>query len=114
MPFISLDQFDALKAECDNILKWRDVPSGVIYKIEDVEEIKTKKGEATVVSLVDCDGDRFRAFATSILREDLKGRTGVLYIRPLGEKKVSTTNPGQSYYTYDLVEQQRNASDQLE
>ena len=113
MSFISLDQFDALKADNDNILKWRDVPTGVIYKIEFIEEIDTKKGEATILSLVDCDGDRFRAYATSILREDLKDREGVVYIKPLG-KKESTRNPGQSYYTYELVEQERDDSDQLD
>ena len=113
MSFISMDQFDALKSEHDNISKWREVPTGVIYKIEDIEDIKTKKGEPTIISLVDCDGDRFRAYAMSILREDLKDRTGVLYIKSLG-KKESTKNPGQSYYNYDLVEQQRDASDQLD
>ena len=111
--FISLDQFDALKADNDNILKWREVPTGVIYKIAHIEEIDTKKGEATIISLVDCDGDRFRAYATSILRKDLKDRDGVLYIKSLG-KKESTKNPGHSYYTYDLVEQQQDDSDQLD
>ena len=103
MSFISIDEFETFKAEHETILKWRDVPTGIIYKIENVEEIKTKKGDATVMDLIDCDGDRLRAWATSVLAKDLKGRNGKLFIKPL-EKKESTKNPGQFYYDYDLVE----------
>ena len=100
--FLSVDQFEALKTE--NIMKWRDVPTGIIYKIETIEEIKTKKGPATVISLVDCNGLRYRTWATGMLSRDLKNRTGKLFIKPL-KKKESTKNPGQFYYDYELVEQ---------
>ena len=104
MHFLSADQFEALKLlEQENIIKWREVPTGIIYKIENVEEVNTKKGNATVVDLMDHDGLRLRAWATSILRDDLKGRTGICYVKPL-EKKESTKNPGQFYYDYELVE----------
>lgn len=103
MPFLSAEQFDALKSEHESIMKWRDVPTGIIFKIEYVEEIKTKKGDATVITLIDCDGERFQAWATSVLREALIGRTGQMFIKSLG-KKQSTKNPGQFYYDYDLVE----------
>ena len=104
MNFLSADQFDALKNEHDTIQKWRDVPTGIIYKIEDIEQIKTKKGKATIVSLVDCDDDRIRAWATGVLSEDLKNieNDGTIYIKPLG-KKESKQNPGQYYYDYELA-----------
>ena len=103
MHFLTVDQFEALKSEYESIKKWRDVPTGIIYKIESVEEVKTKKGWSTIVNLIDCDGLRSRAWATSVLSEDLKDKTGTCYIKPL-EKKESTKNPGQFYYDYDLVE----------
>ena len=102
--FLSVDQFEALKTEYENITKWRDVPTGIIYRIEAIEQIKTKKGPATVVNLVDCNGLRYRTWATGMLSRDLKNRTGKLFIKPL-KKKESTKNPGQFYYDYELVEQ---------
>ena len=59
MPFLSADQFEATRSEREAIMKWRDVPTGVIFKIENGEEVKTKIGGATVIDLLDCDGDRF-------------------------------------------------------
>ena len=103
MPFLSSDQFESLILSHESIMKWRDVPTGIIYKIESVEEVKTKKGDATVVNLIDCDGDRMRAWATSVLRDDLRNKTVTCYIKPLG-KKESTKNPGKFYYDYKLVE----------
>ena len=56
--FPTPEQFEQNKVQLDQILKWRDVPTKVIYNIENVEWIKTKKGGRTmVVSLVNQDGE---------------------------------------------------------
>ena len=105
MHFLSADQFEALKLlEQENIIKWREVPTGIIYKIEKKEGKNTEKGKATVLTLSDCDGKQLRVWATSLLRDDLKKRKGTCYIKPLEKKKESTKNPGQFYYNYELVE----------
>ena len=103
MSFLSVEQFDALKAAQEKIMKWRDVPTGIIYKIEKKEYKNTEKGKATVLTLSDRDGKQLIVWATNILRDDLKKRKGTCYIKPL-EKKESTKNPGQFYYNYELVE----------
>ena len=107
MTFLSVEQFENLKQE--TIYKWRDVPTGIIFKIEDIVQIKTKKGDATVLCLSDHDGDQFKAWATSVIKEDLKNRKGTCYIKSMG-KTQSKTNPEKFYYQYELVEDLEHCS----
>ena len=76
----------------------------VIYQIENVEEIPSKNGNATIVTLSDKDGERRTAFAANCLIKDLKdfGWDETYYIQSLGLKN-SNKNLGQKYYDYDLV-----------
>ena len=62
MSFISEDKFNKLKSKCDGIIPWREVPTGVIFNIEDVENIDTKNGKATIVTLTDVEGNRLKAY----------------------------------------------------
>ena len=95
--FISEAEFNkGIKAR--EVLPWRDVPQNVIYHIEDVQEVKTMYGYRKVLSLVDRDGNKLRAYATSRMIDDLEGS----YIKSLGLRD-SVKNPSQSYYHYELL-----------
>ena len=95
--FISEAEFNkGIKAR--EVLPWRDVPQNVIYHIEDVQEVKTMYGYQKVLSLVDRDGNKISAYATSRMVDDLEGS----YIKSLGLRQ-STKNPSQSYYHYELL-----------
>ena len=100
--FSTLEQFERAKVQVDQILKWREVPTEVIYRIEKVEWIRTQVGKTMVISPANQDGERLKAFATSCLMKDLKDSSDECYIRPLG-KRDSSKNPGQSYYHYELM-----------
>ena len=102
--FPTSKQFEQNKVQCGRILKWREVPTEVIYRIEKVEWIRTKVGETMVISLVSRDGEKLKAFATSCLTKDLKDLSDndKCYIKSLG-KRDSSKNPGQSYYHYELM-----------
>ena len=103
MSFPTPEQFEQNKVQLDQILKWREVPTEVIYRIEKVEWIKTKKGgRVMVVSLVDQYGEQLKAFATSCLMKDLEDSNDGCYIKSIG-KRESLRNPGQSYYHYELM-----------
>ena len=107
--FLTEDQFNERKSQLGAVLPWREVPTGVIYRIEDVEAIQTEKGEAIVVNLMDKEGEKLKAFATSILKKDLEGFSSDFsyFIKSLGLKN-STKNRGQSYYQYELVKEPSN------
>ena len=91
MEFLTEEQFEQNKVLHDKVLKWQEVPTKVIYRIESVEEISTIIGSAMVVNLVEKSGTRFKAFAISCLMKDLKDFS-------LG--KGWFRNPGQSYEIY--------------
>ena len=97
--FISEAEFNkGIKAR--EVSPWRDVPQNVIYCIEDVQEVQTMYGYRRVLSLVDREGSKMRAYATSRMIEDLE--EGGCYIKSLGSRQ-STKNPNQSYYHYELL-----------
>ena len=102
--FPTPEKFERNKIQVDQILKWREVPTEVIYRIEKVEWIRTKVGEAMVVILVDKNEKKLKAFSTSCLMKDLKdlSNNDECCIKPLG-KRDSSKNPGQSYYHYELM-----------
>ena len=104
MDFITEEEFEQNKNKHDQIQRWRDVPLKVIYQIENVEEIPSKNGNATIVTLSSENKEKLTAFATSCLIKDLKdfGWGETYYIKSLGLKN-SNKNLGQKYYAYDLV-----------
>ena len=72
MEFPTEVEFSKYKAQHESILKWRDMPTEVIYHMESVKRISTKFGRSMVVSLVDKDEKTLKVFATSCLEKDLK------------------------------------------
>ena len=103
MEFPTKEQFEQNKVQLGKIfLKWREVPTGVIYYIEKIEFIATKVGEAIIVSLIDKDGEQLKAFATNCLSNDLVGYRGGWFIKSNG-KQESSINPNRSYYQYEIM-----------
>ena len=102
--FISEDQFNRCKYQCDDIIPWREVPIGEIFYIKDVEKIDTENGEATIVTLVHKTGAYVKAFATSLLVNDLEDFNPEYsyYVKSLGLKN-SSKKVGRSYYHYELA-----------
>ena len=78
--FPTPEQFERNKIQVDQILKWREVPTEVIYRIEKVEWIRTKVGKTMVIILVDKNEKKLKAFATSCLMKDLKDSSDECYI----------------------------------
>ena len=70
MNFLTPEELEQHKVQHD-IKASGDVPTNVIYRIENVKGITTQKGHTMVVSLVDVEGKQIKAFATSILEQDL-------------------------------------------
>ena len=103
MEFPTTEQFEQNKVQNENIfLKWREVPTGVIYYIEKIEFIATKEGEAIIVSLVDKNGEKLKAFATNCLSNDLVGYKGGWFIKSNGKQKSSIIS-NRSYYQYEIM-----------
>ena len=102
--FISEVEFNKRKSQCDGIIPWREVPTEEIFYIEGVEKIDTENGKATTVTLVNVEGDCLKAFATSLLANDLEDFDSdySYYIKSLGLKN-GTKKVGRSYYHYELV-----------
>ena len=100
--FISEVEFNKRKSQGNGIIPWKEVPTEEIFYIENVEKIDTENGEATTVTLINIEGESIKAFATSLLANDLKGKTSGYYIKSLGLKN-STKKVGRSYYHYELV-----------
>ena len=98
--FLTEEQFNERKSRQEGIVPWREVPTH--YYIESVEEIQTSKGEATTIVLLDKEGERIKAFATSILARALDGYVSGYYIKSLGLKESKN---GKSYYNYELVQE---------
>ena len=76
-------QFVSFRRAQDSVLKWSDVPTRTIFKVEKMKKMKTDDGDATFVELVDLEGNRYRAWAPAKLQDDLKGRKKVCYIRQM-------------------------------
>ena len=89
-----------LDAEKSDIIKWREVSQGIIYKKIDLEQMITQKREATVVSLT----------SEEVLINDLKDFDAIkdYYIKSLG-LKIIKKNPNQSYYRNSLLGSSKKA-----
>ena len=100
--FMSEAEFSkGLKAQ--EVVPWRYVLQNVIYRIENVHKVQTTYGYGKVLSLVDREGGKMKAYATSRMVGDLKDfEWGKFYIKLLGSRQ-STKKPSQSYYLYGLL-----------
>ena len=84
-----------------DIKKWRDLEKDRIYEVISKETVKTKNGNALVITLE----DQTKVWACSTLAkrlEDDKDKTFPCHVRPIGKIK-SQENPSYQYYGIELV-----------
>ena len=99
--FISEDAFqEKVQDQNQEALKWKDLPTGVIYKILEVGEVDGKFGKSKILTLKDRDGETTRVWACPTLNKE-KGSLEGAYVRSMGFKLSKKSN--QQYLSYDLV-----------
>ena len=81
-------------------IKWKDLPTGVIYKILEVLEVDGKFGKSKILTLKDREGNTIRAWACPTLSKEKDALQGA-FVRSTGFKLSKKTK--QEYLSYDLV-----------
>ena len=104
--FLSFEDFNSKVEEQQSqsdIMRFRDLEVEVVYFIDEIAEISTVNGKATILTLKKEKEMPFKVWATSILAKDLKdvNEDKDLYIMYTGKKKSELT--GREYYNYKLV-----------
>ena len=105
MEFPSEKKFNENKISGNSILKWRDIPTNKIFRVDDVSNINTKFGPATILTLVDRDLNKHRCWATKTISDrlgEINRWNESCYIKSLGLKKSSNDN-GNSYYNFEIM-----------
>ena len=81
-------------------IKWKDLPTGVIYKILEELEVDGKHGKSKILTLKDREGNTIRAWACSTLCKEKDALQGA-FVRSTGFKMSKKTKL--QYFSYDLV-----------
>ena len=104
--FVSEEDFQKRLASQANVVAWGEVPIDRIYRIEEILPKKSDFGEQFILKLTTSDGTSYRAWSTSLLRDELKAlpehQKKHLFIKPkglCGTKK----NPDKQYHHYELI-----------
>ena len=99
--FINDNVFEEkVKDQNQETLKWKELPTGVIYKILEVVEVDGKFGRSKILTLKNREGEETRVWACSGLnreKEPLEGK----FVRSTGYRVSKKTK--QEYFSYDLV-----------
>lgn len=109
MAFISTENFNEVittrKEEEESTSQWRDLPTGVIFHIDQRKKLKLKEGIFLILELSDKEKNIYRTWAPKRLGDELLQdySNADVYIRSNG-LKTSKTDPSRSYYCYDIVE----------
>ena len=102
--FISDAEFLSKVAKHDAV-KWGDVATNVVFKIENISTCKTKYGERKIGNLKNEDGEVIRAFLTEVLTKELDtlaDNCSNLYVMALGIKQCKNDKK-RSYHVFHLV-----------
>ena len=104
MAFISIQDFDSQVEKQRNaqIRPWRELTLHTIYRIDAKETVPTKYGKSIALYISGESGDIRKVWAPKHLATSLETSDFPRFIRPLGLKE-SWTNPGRSYFSYDLI-----------
>ena len=99
MTTLTQEQFEQkLEEQKLEATKWRELETGQIYTITDVQYIDTQYGEACIIQI----GDK-KVWAPSGLAKRLKDNKPLpRYVRPTGLIQ-SKQNKSHSYHGFDLV-----------
>ena len=99
--FINDNVFEEkVKDQNQEAMKWKELPTGVIFKILEVVEVDGKFDRSRILTLKNREGEKIRVWACSGLnreKEPLKGA----YLRSTGYKVSKKSK--QEYFSYDLV-----------
>ena len=99
--FISEDAFqEKVQEQNQEYLKWKDLPTGIIYKILEMMEVNGKFGKSKILTLKDRQGEIIRVWACPILNKEKDPLVGA-FVRSTGFKLSKKTK--QQYLSYDLV-----------
>lgn len=100
--FISEDTFQE-KVQDQNqeeAIKWKDLPTEVIYKILEVAEVDGKFGKSKILTLKDRQGETSKVWACPTLNKEKYSLQGA-FVRSTGFKLSKKSK--QEYLSYDLV-----------
>ena len=99
--FINDNAFEEkVKEQNREALKWKDLPTGVVYRILEVVEVDGKFGKSKILTLKNREGHTFRVWACTGLCKE-KEALERAFVRSTGFK-VSKKKK-QEYFSYDLV-----------
>ena len=101
------DAIDGRKKEDEFMtIQWRELPTGIIYHIDQRKALKLKEGTFLILDLSDNENNVYRSWAPKRLSDELLqdyNKDSDIYIRSNGLKQCKT-EPSRSYYCYDIVE----------
>ena len=83
----------------EETLKWRDLPTGKWYSIQDEQKVVTKKGMFKILTLESREGDIIRVWSCSTHLKE-KGALQGAYLCSHGLKKGKS---GYRYFAYELA-----------
>ena len=106
--FISFNEFQNTS---NRVIKWSDLPTNTIYRIEDVKEKLVRRDDKNVESkyavLTNRDGLTKNVWITSVIEKELDkyvlDGSGNLYIQSFGLRTNKAGN--KKYYDFDIVKQ---------
>ena len=109
MEFIGNKDFTVLTSQQFNedAIFWKDLPIGVIFRIDHVYPMEMKFGRQIVLTLVTHEDNVFRVFATPPIKKALKnfGKSLVTtYIKSLGIRRIATNSGNRKFYDFEIVE----------
>ena len=86
--------------ERKEILKWWDIISNAVYKIQKVKYRRGKYGDSAILTLETKNGDEFCVWAPKRLTEDLMEDVYYQFVYKIGLK---TSADGNEYFDYELM-----------
>ena len=99
--FISEDTFqEKVQEQNQDPIKWKDLPTGVIYKILEVMEVDGKYGKCKILTLKGREGETAKVWACPTLNKEKDPLQGA-FVRSTGFKLSKKSQ--QEYLSYDLV-----------
>ena len=98
------DRFFLSKSIRPDILKWRSLENGAIFRVIDRVVIPNDKGDK-IYAILETEGRQIiHVWITSIINDELKKydlSLGNIFIKPLG--KITSPTSGYEYYNFAVV-----------
>jgi len=109
--FLSRTEFDSLPKTHLQIVKWRSLEVGAVFRVADVVEIPTKGNTSVGVYAVlgTEKGETINAWITPIIQKELRKYNitrGSVFVKPLGTKLSSAT--GKEYFNFAVGDDVKN------